>query len=369
MRRTDRIYKLVKKLTVLIVFFIVLFYGLVQAKAFLAPVFLAILLSYLLYPIASFLERHKFPRIVANLVSIITGLLVITGVVYFFSQQFSVFVEDFPEMKKQASLNLKTVEDWISSVFGVSSDRVRIWMEDRISNFTDYAEILKATFRITSNMVLLIGLMPVYIFFILYYRTKFYDFILQMAPENYQDRTVDIISKINQVTTSYITGVFIVVLILSVLNSIGLSIIGLKYAVFLGITAALFNFIPYFGTLIGAAVPLLFSLLAMDSLSYALWVLIFFLVIQFTENNILTPNITGGSVRLNPFVTILSLIIGSMVWGVAGMFMVVPLMAMLRIFCEHFSHLKPLAFLLSERGTEKYAITWDKIKSRFKKKK
>lgn len=346
-----------------------LFYGLIQAKGFLAPVFLAILLSYLLYPIANFLERHKFPRIVANLISILLGLLSIGGIIYFFTQQFSVFAEDFPELKKQATQNLRSVEQGISSIFDVPPERVRGWIEERASGLADYGNILKTTFQITSNTVLLIGLMPVYVFFILYYRTKFYNFILKMASDDHRDRTEDIIKKINSVTIRYITGVFIVVIILSILNSIGLSIIGIKYPVLLGITAALFNFIPYFGTLIGAAVPLLFTLLAMDSLNYALWVLIFFLIIQFTENNILTPNITGGSVRLNPFVTILSLILGSMIWGVAGMFMVVPLMAMLRIFCEHFSYLKPIAFLLSERGTEEYSLSWDKIKKKFQKKK
>ena len=105
----------------------------------------------------------------------------------------------------------------------------------------------------------------------------------------------------------------------------------------------------------------------MDSLDYTLWVVIYFLFIQFTENNILTPNITGGNVSLNPFVTILSLIIGSMIWGVIGMLTIIPFVAMLRIFCEHIPYLKPLAFLLSDRGTEEYALSLSKIKKLFKK--
>ena len=367
MEITEKRYQLVKKTTVFIVFFIVVIFGLIKAKSFLAPIFLAALLSYLLYPIGNFLEKHGIPRILANLISIIVGILVLGGVIYFFTQQFSVFAEDFPKMKSQATQNLQSVEKWASSTFNVSNEKIRSWIDKRARSLTSYAEIFKTAFQITSSTVLLIGLMPVYIFFMLYYRTKFYEFILKMAPKKYQDKTTEILDKVNKVTINYITGVFIVVFILSVLHSVGLSIIGLKYPIFLGITAALFNFIPYFGTLIGAIIPLLFSLLAMNSPNYALYVLIYFLIIQFVENNILTPNITGGSVRLNPFVTILSLILGSMVWGVAGMFMVIPFLGMLKIFCEHFTSLKPIAFLLSNRGTEKYSLTWDKIKNKFKK--
>lgn len=363
----DKRYRLVKRLTVFILFFIVAIYGLIKAQGFLAPLFLATLFSYLLFPIAGFLEKHGLPRILANLISIFAGLGVVGGIVFFFTQQFSVFAEDFPQMQDQAMENLRKLEQWISSTFNVPQEAVRQWIEEQIATFSNSGGALRTAFKITSNTLLWIGLMPVYIFFMLYYRSKFYDFILRTAPDDEQERTKDILNKVNLVAKKYMTGVFTVVIILSVLNSIGLTIVGIDYPVLLGVTAALFNFIPYFGTLIGAVFPLLFSLLAMDSLNYALWVLIYFLIIQFTENNILTPNITGGAVRLNPFITILSLILGSMVWGIWGMFMIVPFMAMFRIFCEHISFLKPVAFLLSNRGTEKYAITWDKVKKTFKK--
>lgn len=362
----DKRHRLVKKLTVYIFFFIVAIYALMAAQKFLAPLALAALFSYLLYPVANILEKKGTPRILANLLSIIVGLLVVSGIVFFFSEQFSVFARDFPAIKKQATQNLNEIEEWISSVAGVSSRNVREWVEERVIGLTDSEGIFKTAFKATTSTIVRIGLMPVYVFFMLYYRSKLYDFILKMAPDKEKDRTEDILKKVNNVAEKYMTGVFVVVLILSVLHSVALSIIGIKYPVLLGITAALFNFIPYFGTLIGALIPLLFSLLAMDSLNYALWVVIYFVFIQFVENNILTPNITGGIVRLNPFVTILSLIVGSMIWGVMGMLVIIPSMAMFRILCEHVSYLKPVAFLISNRGTERYALTWGKIKGLFK---
>ncbi|WP_225000201.1 AI-2E family transporter [Cesiribacter sp. SM1] len=362
-----RRYVLAKKITVYLLLVILFIYGLIEAQQFLAPLALAVLLSYLLYPIANFLEKGGLARILANLISIILAVVVLVAVIHFFSDQFSVFVEDFPQMREQATINLRQAQEWVSDVFGVSNSTIRDWVEERIANLTNLDDTLKTIFKATTRTLVIIGLMPVYIFFMLYYRTKFYRFILRMAPDKEEYRAEKILNEMNKVTTKYMTGVFTVVMILAVVHSIAFTIIGLKYPILLGITAALFNFIPYFGTLIGALVPITFSMVAMDDLDYTFWVLVYFLFIQFTENNILTPNITGGHVSLNPLVTILSLIVGSMIWGVTGMFIVIPFVAMFRIFCEHFSFLKPVAFLLSDRGTEEHALSIEKIKKAFKK--
>jgi predicted PurR-regulated permease PerM len=129
-----------------------------------------------------------------------------------------------------------------------------------------------------------------------------------------------------------------------------------------GVISAFFNFIPYFGTWIGAFFPFMFALLTGDSPNLALWVLAFFALIQFIENNILTPNITGGYVRLNPFITILGLIAGGMVWGVAGMLLVIPFLASLKIVFENFDSTKALAFILARPENEPYQKRVDIIK-------
>ncbi len=364
----SRRYALAKKLTVYLLLIIVLIYALIEAQKFLAPLFLAALLSYLLFPIANFLEKRGFPRILANLVSIIVAIVVMVVVIHFFSKQFSVFANDYPQMKEQAIHNLRQVQQWVSDTFDVSNGAIKEWVEETIADL-NYVEIaFKRIFKATTNTVLWVGLMPVYIFFMLYYRNKFFNFTLRIAPDGEDTRVIKMIQEMNLVTTKYMTGVFTVVLILAVVHSVALGIIGLKYPILLGVTAAVFNFIPYFGTLIGAIFPLLFSLVAMDSMDYASWVVIYFVIIQFVENNILTPNITGGHVSLNPFATILSLIVGSMIWGVVGMFIIIPFVAMFRIFCAHISYLKPIAYLLSDKGTEEHALDWKKIKSVFQKK-
>ena len=159
---------------------------------------------------------------------------------------------------------------------------------------------------------------------------------------------------------------FIVVSILVVANSVGFLIIGLDYAILLGAIAAIMNFIPYYGTIIGYSFPFLYALFVMDTPSYAFLVAIQFTIVQFSENNILTPNIVGSHVNINPFMIILAITLGGVVWGVPGMFIAVPVITVLRVLGENIDELSPLGFLLGQSGTEEHAINTHKIQRFFR---
>lgn len=355
------------KATYWLLFIILLVYSLTAAQEFIVPLLIGILLAFLLYPIASFLERKGVPRILANLISIIFGIAVIAGALYFIYTQLNTFIEDFPELREQAKDNVKAIEQSIAEQLPISGELENGWLRDFIAqafNFGD--EFFKEAFTTTASTATKIGLMPIYVFFLLYYRNKFAEFILQLTPSDQHPATKKILLEISSVTKHYMGGITIVVLILCVLNTIGLKIVGIQYAMLLGVISAMMNFIPYFGTLIGGAFPLIVSLITEDSPQYALGVIILFIIIQFLENNILTPNIVGSNVRINPFFTILTLIIGGFLWGIPGMFISIPYMAMFKILCENIESMKPFAFLLSTKGTEEHALTGDKIKKQVK---
>jgi len=366
---SDKRYIFIKKLTFTILLHILLIFALIESRDFIIPLLLGVLLAYLLFPIVGFLEKHGFPRIPSIMVGIFTAIGVIILGINFFSNQITVFADNLPEITEQAEINLERMRENISSTLGVTQRRFRTWEDDVTSGMFEISEEIGTIFTATTNTVVNILLMPVFIFCLLYYRNKFHDFIIQMVPKGSEKKTEHMLGEINLVTQKYMTGIFIVVIILSIVHSVVFMIIGLDYPIFFGVTAALFNFIPYFGTLIGAILPVLYALLAMQGTDYVFWILIYFLIIQFVENNILTPNITGGYVHLNPFVTILTLIFGSMIWGVAGMFIIMPFMAMFKIACQHISFLKPVGYLISDKGTEQYAPSWENIKRVFKKKK
>jgi predicted PurR-regulated permease PerM len=202
----------------------------------------------------------------------------------------------------------------------------------------------------------------------MFYRTKTAYFIFKITGRKNKPITLGILREISKVTGKYLGGILLVVLILAVLNSIGLLIIGVPNAILFGSLAALLNLIPYFGTLLGGLIPILYVFFAVsDPFGMVVKIIILFAIVQFTENNLLTPNIVGNNIKLNPFAIIIGLLIANLIWGIAGMLIVVPVMAILKIIMRNVDGLKPYAYLLSDRGTEKYSFNFSKIKTKFSK--
>lgn len=356
----------ITRLTILMLFWILILVILYNLRTFLYPLFLGILFAYLFYPVASFFERLKIPRIVANLLSIIIGVSVLYGFLIFIYRRLQVFMVDIPGFEAVAIKNVKEIFGGIESAIGLTTDPEEGQMIGLVKKiFETSTESLKNTLTATFNTFFTIFIMPVYIFFFLYYRNKFKRFILMVIPDEHHDVAEETLQEINQVTIKYMTGIFVVVLILCVLNSVGLMIVGLEYAFLWGVIAAIVNFIPYFGTIIGYAIPFSVALLTYDSPGYALGVVILFIIVQFTENNILTPNIVGGQVKINPFFIILSVLFGGILWGVPGMFIVVPLMGMVKIICDKVPGLKKWGYLIGDSGTEEYALNVTNIRKKF----
>jgi predicted PurR-regulated permease PerM len=271
---------------------------------------------------------------------------------------------DIPALREQALANMEAMERNIEESFGINTKPNSSWMRDGVKNlFQSGGLFFQSFFAATTGTIFTIGILPVYIFLLLFYRDKFNVFLLKMFSKEKHQKVEIIVTKISSVIKKYMSGIFIVVFILCFLNTIGLMIVGIKYALLLGVISALFNLIPYFGTLIGGAIPLLVALLTESSPKYALGVVILFIIIQFIENNILTPNITGGKVNINPFITILSIIIGGMVWGLPGMFIAVPLIGVIKIICDNVASLEPYAYLLGVQGVKKHAISLQDIKT------
>ncbi len=353
---------LITRITILMLFWILLFVILQQLRNFLYPIFLGVLFAYLFYPLASFFERAKIPRILANIFSIIIGISILYGVLIFIYRRLQEFMVDMPLMEEQAIENIK-------SIFAGIEQRLRLRTDPEEGQiikltrqlFQTSSEGIRTTITATFNTFFSIFIMPVYIFFFLYYRNKFKTFIMKLIPEYEHKRASEIIEEINTVTIKYMTGIFIVVLILCVLNSAGLLIVGLKFAVLWGVLAAIANFIPYFGTIIGYSLPLGVALLTGESPNLAFGVVILFIIIQFTENNILTPNIVGGLIRINPFVVILSVLFGGLIWGIPGMFLVVPFMGMVKIVFDRVPSLEHWGYLIGDKGTEEYALNRQNI--------
>jgi predicted PurR-regulated permease PerM len=344
---------------------IIFFFVIIIAKGILIPLSLAYLFATLIYPLVIWLKRLRFP----NTLAILTSVLLFIGLIFlafnFFFQQMQGLLDDLPVIREKALLNLQVIRQTIEDTFGISSEYQHTWVSERIQHlFDSSSNFTKNAFNATAGTVFKLLLIPVFMFYLINSRDRYRGFIAMILPSGLKPKAEDLMSKMSNVSQHYIQGVFIVILILCVLNTLGLYIIGLKYAMVFGVLSALFNVIPYFGNWIGASLPLLFALLTGETPSLFFGVLLVYIIIQFIEHNILTPNITGGNVLLNPLVTIVGIIIGEMVWGVAGMLIVIPAMASLKILFQNVDSLKPLAHVLGSE--EPHHKAWlRKLKERW----
>lgn len=333
--------------------------ALVLMQTLLVPLLLGILIAYMLYPTAETMEDHGWSRIATNAILVVGGFLVFLGLIYGLTVLIVSFSQDLSDIQQSFQETAKNFMGQVGAMIGVSQEQ----MNGVVSSLGESGEMLQQFFSATANTVVSIGLIPVYTFLMLFYRNKFKDFLFRISDERKHTVIEKIVDEAATIVPKYMKGLIIVCMILTVINSLGFFLIGVEYALLMGIIAAFFNLIPYLGTVIGYLIVLLF-VLGTQAPTVAVGVVIQFVIVQFTENNILTPNITGSYVQINPLVTIFSLIAAGMIWGIAGMFMVIPYLAMLKIVCEHVDHLKPIEFLMSTRGTERYSFTWEGIREK-----
>jgi predicted PurR-regulated permease PerM len=361
---------LLLRVTLLLLIPILFLYGIIAAKEFLFPLFLALLFAYLLLPIVSFLESNGLPKAISILLSILLAFVVVGGVILLFYSQLNLLMEDYDAIKQQASQNINAFENTLKETFGLQGNLINGFLQDRVDTFfSSEGSGINRLFSATTGTISKLFLLPVYVFLFLFFRTKFASFILKVVNENKRSKAVKTLRDISTVAARYMGGVTIVVLILCIINSTGLLIIGVEYAILLGITSAFFNFIPYFGTLMGGSVPLLFVLFSADQpIVNGIQVLILFIIVQVTENNILTPMIVGGNVNINPFFVIVGLVAGAMIWGIAGMVVIIPMLAMARIIMNNTEKLQPYAYLLGPRRSGRTSIV-KRLKDSFHKKK
>lgn len=363
---------IVKTACILFIIGVFIFF-LIVARNILIPLAFGGLFAYLLYPIAWRLERLGLHRSLSIFFVILVTIAVVGAVAFFFAVQVSNIQIDLNQIKQDLVAETGSPEKKIEQKFGINMQTMDYYIDSMFSSLMSGGDDEFDVFSTTATAIFQIGILPVFIFFLLFYRTKTAYFIFRLTGRNRKKKAVKILREITSVITKYLGGLLGVVAILAVLNSTGLILIGVPHAIILGVAAAILNLIPYFGTLLGALIPILYVLVATeDPINMVIRVIIMFIVVQFLENNIITPNVVGGNVRLNALTVIIGLLIGNMIWGLPGMLVVIPFIAIIKIIMKNIDGLEPYAYLLSSRGLGKHKIDYTgpiiRLKNRFVKK-
>lgn len=325
----------------------------VQGQTVVVPFIFSILLSILLLPVTNFLEQKaKFPKSLANFISVIFALSIIVGLIYFFSQQISSFIEDIPTLKKNLDTHYSTIQKWIQKRFGISTREQTEMINDATADVQDGSVISKTVFTIT-NTIFYIILVAIYSFLILYYRHMIKRFIFAIFVKAKEPELNEVLLESKGIVQNYMLGLIIEMGIVAAANSLVLLVIGVEYPIFLGIFSAILNIIPYVGILSGIIFTVLVTLTTSNNLSDILWIVVSFEIIHFIDSNFLMPRIVGSKVRVNALVTIIGVVIGGTLIGLPGIFLALPVIAILKIIFDRIEDLKPWGMIMgddTERG-------------------
>jgi predicted PurR-regulated permease PerM len=329
-----------------VLLYIILVYG----KFILMPLAFSALLAMLLEPVSSLFERLRMGRALAIVLSMVVVFAGLGGIFSLLSIQFMQFLERLPEVNEKLNAISSQVLTFFQQNFGISPQSLVDFFQQGLGNVIDQSgQALSTAVGATTSAFITLSLLPIMVFFLMYYKDMFRHFLRMISSEESSQSIDTVITNIQTVTQNYIVGLISVIGILTVLNGVGFWSIGLENALFFGVFAAIWAIVPFIGIVIGSLPALLYAILFSDSLLMPLGVIIVIAIVQFLEGNFITPNIVGSKVSINPFVAFLALLIGGEVWGITGMILFVPFVGILRCIFMEVHGLEPYGYLLGNQ--------------------
>jgi predicted PurR-regulated permease PerM len=325
---------------------IVLYYG----RNLFIPISIAILISFVLYPVCTWFERKRIGRLTAILISLtlllLAGILIVTLLV----SQFIDFLSEWSVIKVKLNESYTNLSHMLINVFGVTKEK----QQNIISKLTAEAGhsaigFVQHTISASAFNLVLLLLIPVYVVLILYNRKYWMSILQGLFPSERKESLHEMITLTIKAFYNFIKGMAIVYLIVGILNSIGLLLLGVPHAILFGFIASILTFIPYAGIIIGSLLPIAMAWITYDSIWYPIAIIAIFTFIQYLEANIIFPVAVSNRLNLNTLATLLAIFIGGILWGVAGMTLFVPFVGIIKLIADRNIKWKTVSMIL---GTE-----------------
>lgn len=325
------------------------------------PIVLALLFAILLRPIVHFLNKKlRFPHVIAAMVSVILFILFIAGIIFFVSWQIGDIASDWDKIKDNLAMHYHNVQQWVKQSFHVSYNEQNKYIKQATGNSLNGANVLsKGTLSSFTSTLLNLVLVPFLIFLFLLYRTLFLKFLSKLFKKENDQTLQDVLLNVKIAVRSFLVGLLIEMGVVATLTCVGYMIAGIQYAVLLGVITGILNLIPYIGILVAALLSIVATLSNSADMSIIVSVLVVNIIVQLIDNNILVPMIVSSKVKINALVSIIGIIIGGEIAGIAGMFLAIPVIAILKVIFDRIESLEPWGFLMGDDLPKTYK--WRKI--------
>ena len=319
------------------------------AQDIIVPLVFAIIIAIVLHPVVNFFVRKRINRIVAIVLTMFLTFLIISAFCLLLFSQASQFSDSWPILVDKFTLILNQSIGSISGYFDINPQNIHEWILKTKAELIGHSSAaIGQTLVAAGGIIVVLLLVPTYVFIILYYQPLLIEFIHRLFGTRHQSQVTEIVTQTKSVIQRYLVGLVIEAIIVAILDSAALLILGIDYAIMLGIIAAILNVIPYIGGLVAVALPMMVAVVTKTTAWYAFYVLIFYYVIQLIDNNLIVPYIVASKVKINALFSILVVFIGNALWGIPGMFLSIPLLAIVKVIFDRSDQLKPWGFLLGD---------------------
>ena len=332
------------KSTVILLGLCLFIYILFTLHYILVPLCFAGLIAVLLTPMVNRLNRWKINNVVSIALAIIFAIVVTVGIAYFLSSQVANFTDDLPTIKKRSEEMASQFQKMLRNTAGIKMQQQNKYLSDLQEKLKPIlGQTVGSALSILNDLILL----PVYTFLILFYRALIVNFLYDTFKTS-ANKIGSVLSQTNEAIKSYMVGLLLEALVVAILNTVALLILGVKYALLLGIIGAILNMLPYIGGLVAIILPVMISLITKDSYSTPLLIIGAYLLIQFIDNHFLVPFLVSSKVKINALISIVIVLLGGTLWGVSGMFLSIPFIGILKIIFDRVDDLKPWGKLLGD---------------------
>jgi len=314
----------------------------------LVPIYFSVLLSILLLPVTRMLQKLYFPAVLANLVAVILALTIIATLVYFLSSQMAGFFNDIPSIKEHLATHLQTLQQWAAQKLHITIAQQKAIIDTASQGVKDKGgQFIGQTFLNVSETAVIVILVAIYSFLILCYRHLIKRFLFAVFKTEHKESLQVVMMESKQIIQKYMTGLVIEMAIVATCNVTVLLLLGVKYAIFLGVLAGVLNIVPYIGFFTGLLFTVLVTLGNSTGMTHIVWIIVCMEMIHFLDANFLMTKIVGSKVKINALMTIVGVVIGGTLIGLPGIFLALPTIAILNVIFAQVDTLKPWSILLS----------------------
>jgi predicted PurR-regulated permease PerM len=336
------------RMSILLVGIIAFFFVLYLLQSIIVPLVFAVIIAILINPVIRFFVRIGFNRVLAIVTTLFLSFLIIATFGVFIVSQLNLFGESWPILANKFTELLDQSINKTSGFFHIDSKLLHDWLNETQKELVNLGgNAIGKTLMTVGNTIAVLLLIPVYTFIILYYKDLLMEFIHRVFPENKQMKVRHIVKQVKMLLQKYLVGLVIESVLVAILNSTALLILGIDYAILIGILGALLNVIPYIGGVVAVALPMIVAL-ATKSPWFAVYVMLSYSLIQLIDNNYIVPVIVSAKVKINALFSIIVVIAGNALWGIPGMFLSIPLFAIVKLIFDQITPLKPWGFLFGD---------------------